>query len=494
MTNLPRSALVGVTSNFAGSAALVVAQLASTAATARLVAPREFGVYAVAQAGAGLAGYFTMNALGNGLLRRSRLGPKTIGTATILSLASALAVTIIILIAAAIWANAWRVPAAASVIRVLAITGFLTSAATVPVALMRRRLRFAAAAIVETGSVVIGLSAGVALAFDLHSALALAAGQAVGAAALLVGAGIMTVDELQVGFDRHDARELFTFAGQVNGLGFTNYVANTAPSWFAARAFGPYVLGIYSRGSLMVALPLTYLSSSVMKVLYPLYGRVRDDLRRTKVLLDEGLTLTTGLVWPAFALVAGASPVIVRILLGARWHGAAPLVALCALAACADLPCGLLTNAAEAFGWMRLIMVRQLAFLIAVAATLFTAYLAHLSLRWLLVGIAVSQWTAYALTLRAFVHRGFLHTGSVLRSQASQGAVAVGAFGAAAACAQILNGAGLLAQAVGQVAIGTGLVGAILLGRSRFPATKILARRMRAASDQDIVRARVAAL
>jgi lipopolysaccharide exporter len=483
MTNLARSALVGVTSNLAGTAVLVVAQIASTAASARLVAPREFGVYAVAQAGVGLAGYFTMNALGSGLLRRSQLGPKTVGTATILSLASSAAVTLVVWLGASPWAHAWGVPAAAGVIRVVAITLFLTSAATVPVALIRRRLRFGAAAFVETGSQVIGLTAGIALAFDLHSALALAAGQAVGAAALLVGAGVMAVDDLQLGFERSDARELFTFASQVSGLSFSSYVTNTAPSWFAARAFGPVTLGIYSRANLMVGLPLTYLSTSVMKVLYPLYGRIRGDLARTKILLDEGLTLTTGLVWPAFALAAGASPVIVRVLLGARWHEAAPLLTLCALAACGNLPCGLLTNAAEAFGWMRLIAIRQIIFFAGISAALLMVYLAGLSLSWLLAGIAAAQWATYAVTLQAFVRRGILDVSVVLRSQLPQGVVAAVAFGAAFACAQLLNGTGLVEQVAGQVAVGMGLVGAILLGRSRFPATKILAHRMRATQN-----------
>jgi MFS family permease len=62
------------------------------------------------------------------------------------------------------------------------------------------------------------------------------------------------------------------------------------------------VLGLYSRAALIVGLPATYLTTGVTKVLYPLYGRVREDLVRTRTLLGEGLILTTGLTWPFFAL------------------------------------------------------------------------------------------------------------------------------------------------------------------------------------------------
>ncbi|MGH2499989.1 MAG: oligosaccharide flippase family protein [Candidatus Limnocylindria bacterium] len=457
---------------------LIVAQIASTAATARLVVPREFGLYATALAASGFAGYFTMVAIGGGLQRRSRLGEKTVGTAMTLSLASSLLISIAVLVGASLWARAWGVPDAASVVRIVAITLFLTSAATVPIALIRRRLEFGKAAVIETSSVVLGLAVGVALAIELHSAVALALGQAVGAATLFVAATAIVRDELRLSFERADARELFTFAGQVGVLDFSAFIAITMPSWFTARAFGPFVLGLYSRASTIVALPLTYAATSIYKVLYPLYGRVRDDLTRTKVLVDEGLTLTTGLGWPLFALVAGASPVIVEVLLGPGWEGAKPLVALFALMACGDLPSELLKNAAQALGWMRLIAVRQAAFFVGVAATLATVHLADLGLNWLLAGLAASQWATYLLTLSPFVRRGLLNARSVMRGQGIHAGAAVAIYGVAAACAHAADGAAIAVQILSLVAVAVAVCAALIVFRSWLPAGRVLGRRL----------------
>lgn len=478
-SSLTRSALSGVLWNWAGSAVLVVAQIASTAATARLVAPRDFGIYATAQAASGFAGYFAMAAIGSGLLRRAQLGAKTVGTAMVLSLGSALLVALVLVSGAPLWARAWGVPDAARLVRVVAFTLFLTSAATVPIALIRRRLQFRRAAIVETGTQLAGLAAGVALAVELHSALALALGQAVGAATLLVVACALARDVLRLSFDRADARELLTFSGQVGVLGLSAYAVNTAPAWFAARVFGPLVLGLYSRANLIVSLPLTYAASSMTKVLYPLYGRVRDDFARTRTLLDEALMLTTGLAWPLFALVAGAAPVVVRVLLGARWHGAAPLLAFIALAACAALPLGLLTNAAEAMGWMRAIAARQAWFAGGVAAALAAVHFAGLDLQWLLAGVAAAQWSAYGVTLQPFIRRGCVDGRAVLRSQITHAAAGIVTFGAAAGCAHGLSEVSLPIQVVAQMAIGIAVFAALFLGRSWFPATDVLIRRVR---------------
>jgi len=79
--SLTESALQGVVWNYSGIAVLIVAQVASTIATARLIAPAWFGVYAAAQAASGLAAYFTFATVGLAVLRRSKLGEKTVGSA-----------------------------------------------------------------------------------------------------------------------------------------------------------------------------------------------------------------------------------------------------------------------------------------------------------------------------------------------------------------------------------------------------------------------------
>ncbi len=324
VSSLTRSALAGVAWNYAG-ATLVVTQIASTAVTARIVSPRQFGAYATAQAAAGILGYFTLSAVGNGLLRRSELLPGAIGTATVISVIGGAIAAVTMWLLADPWATAWHVPAAARVVHVMAVTILLTSGATIPLALLRRRLRFRATAMAETGTQVLGAAVGVGLAIRLHSAFTLAAGQTTAAAVLLAISASLAFRDLELRFSRREARELLGFAGQVRAINFGSYLMNTAPSWYTARIFGTRTLGVYSRASVIVALPLTYLASGLTKVLYPLYGLVRGDQARTRAMLDEGITMATGFAWPVFALIAGAAPVIVKVLLGPGWEGTASL-------------------------------------------------------------------------------------------------------------------------------------------------------------------------
>jgi O-antigen/teichoic acid export membrane protein len=478
VNSLSRRALAGVAWNYAGAAVLVLTQIGSTAATARLISPAGFGAYATALAAAGVLSYLTLSAIGNGVLRRSELGPKTVGTALTLSIVVSAVVAAAMWGLADPWASAWHVPAAARLVRIAALTLFFTSSSTIPLALLRRKLRFGVAAITETTTQVIGAAIAVGLAVDLRSPTALAAGQAAAAAALFSASAILARGDLQLGFARSEARELLGFAGQVGALNFGSYVMNTAPVWFTARAFGAPVLGLYSRANVVVGLPLTYLSGGLMKVLYPLYGRVRSDPARTRILIDEGITMGTGFVWPFFAVVAGAAPVIVRVLLGPGWNGTAPLLALFALVACGDLPCGLLTNAGEAFGWMRMIWGRQLTFFVLIAVDIAAVHFLGLGVTALVGGIAVAQWIAYAFTISAFVRRDVLEIRAVALSHGAHAALSLGGFGAAALVARGLGGTPLAVQTVGEVAVGLTLGVVVLLGRSWHPATRVLAHRL----------------
>ena len=133
----------------------------------------------------------------------------------------------------------------------------------------------------DTATQIGGIVVGVLLAVLLHSALALAIGQLVAGATLFCWAVALARRDIRFHFDVAEGRELFTYGGQLSGLYLGFFAAYTLPGWVAGRAYGAATLGLYSRSSLIVTLPLTYVTSGISKVLFPLYGRVCDDAVRT---------------------------------------------------------------------------------------------------------------------------------------------------------------------------------------------------------------------
>ena len=478
VTSLTRSALSGTAWNYAGAAVLVVVQIVSTAATARLIPPREFGLYATAQAAAGIFGYFTLSAVGQGLIRRAHLGPRAVGTAQTISLISGAAVALPMWFLASLWSDAWHIPDAAPLVRVMAVTLFLVSSATVPLALLRRGLRFRDAASAEVGTQVVGITAGVLLAVQMHSAMALAIGQTIAAGALLVSTSLLAKRDLRLDFAVSEARYLTSFAGQVGAQNVGFFTLYTAPGWVIARLFGARDLGLYSRANVIVGLPLNYLTTGLVKVMYPFYGRVGGQLPRIRALLSEAITIATGFAWLFLALVAGASPIIVEVLLGRGWHGASTLIPLCALIASANLPWVLLANAAEAFRWMRVVWSVQAAYAVVLVAGFALVRFASLESKDVLVAAAAAQWTAYLFLVRVFTHRGFLAARMIVNGHLVHGGIAVVAYGAAVACTHLLRGETLLLQVIGQLAVAAVAGCLLFVGRFRIPCSRVLGERL----------------
>jgi hypothetical protein len=186
-----------------------------------------------------------------------------------------------------------------------------------------------------------------------------------------------------------------------------------------------------------------------------------------------------------FGLIAGASSVVVDVLLGPRWTGTALLIVLVAFGGCASLPTILLTSAAEAFGWMRSIWRRQMVLGALLGAVMAIAYVAKAGLIGYLVGVAAVQWVVYFQMIGVFVRRGVLESRAVRRTQIVHGFVSVLAFLAAAGVAWLLHGSGLAVRALAETVVGVGVFGAIAAGRRWFPATRVFALRLEQAIDGD---------
>ena len=394
-----------------------------------------------------------------------------------LSIVSGGLVAVTMCLVAVPWSNAWDVPAT-SLVRVAALALFLVSCSTVPLAMLRRALRFRAAAGVETGTQVVGVAVGVILAFQLHSAMALVIGQTVAAFALLAATTWLARSKLQFSFDRGEARELFSFAGHVSALNIGFYTLNTAPGWAISRGFGAHSLGLYSRANLIVGLPLNYLTTGIAKVVYPLYGRIGSVVSRRRALVSEAMVVATGFVWLPIALAAGAAPIVIDVLLGPGWGGAPDILRLCALIACANLPWVLLANAAEAFGWMQLVWRWQAVYLTVLVASATVVYALGLSVNELLAGVAAAQWAGYGLAVITFVRRSVLDSRLVAASHIVHGLTAIVMFACSAWCAYLVQDMDVAVQVSAELAVAVGCALVLFLARRWFPASRVLERRL----------------
>ena len=379
--SLARRSIRGAAWNYGGAVVITVGQLAYTALTARLVSPAEFGAYAVAQALLALVGYFTLGTIGNAIIRQPSLDRRMIGTAVTMTAAAGSTVAVVVLAIAPLWTEIWRSPEATVLLRLYAPQMLLGALAIVPLALLRRNLRYRSASIIETSAVLVGFAIGAGLALELRNAEALVLGQVAGACALAIFGVLATRSQLAIAYGRSEARSLFSFSAQVSLQNLGHYVNTVLPSFAVSRSLGATNLGFYSRGSLLVGLPLTFLAQGVTKTLYPIFPRFRNDDAECRRMMIDVASVTTTFVWPLFGALAGLAPLVVHLLLGPRWAPVAAIVVPLCLYAALNFAYATFTSFAESFGYLRQIWLIQACWTIVLVGSLAVAVAANADMR-----------------------------------------------------------------------------------------------------------------
>jgi O-antigen/teichoic acid export membrane protein len=415
--SLAQRGIRGAAWNYSGAGVVIVAQLLYTALTARLISPAEFGAYATAQALLMLVGYFTLSTVGNAIIRHPSVDRRVVGTALMLTGAAGAVVSLFVLAAAGLWADLWRSPDATSLIRLYAPLTLLGGLAVVPVSLLRRDLRYRSATLIETTSTLIGFGIGAGLAWQLRNAEALVAGQVAAAGALLALGVLATRSQLSVSYSRSHARSLFSFSSQVSLQNLGHYLNNILPTFAVSRFLGQVSLGFFSRASLLVGLPQTFLAQGIQKTLYPIYPRFRDNEEECRRMMTDVASVTTTLVWPLFAALAGFAPLVVEILLGARWAPAAAVVGPLCLYAAANLAYAVFASFTESFGYLRQIWLIQIGWTMALVCSLAVAVRADADMRAIVLVAAGIQIAVHVLQLTLLARVRLVDAVGTLRAE-----------------------------------------------------------------------------
>ena len=128
-------------------------------------------------------------------------------------------------------------------------------------------------------------------------------------------------------------KSLLVFGGSVTGNGILNILGRNIDQVLIGWYWGALPLGLYERGYRLLMSPTNTVMVPLYSVGMPALSRLHDDperYRRAYLSLSEKLAMLTV---PAAALMVVTADWIVVLLLGAQWHGAAPIVAWLGVAA-----------------------------------------------------------------------------------------------------------------------------------------------------------------
>jgi O-antigen/teichoic acid export membrane protein len=314
--------LSGLVARLGGPAFLVV--------LARILAPEDFGLMAVAMVVVAFAGLFQDLGLKAALVQRKE-APEALRLAVFWGSAAIGAAWFAGLWLVAPWAaEAFRNPAVTEILRALCVTFLLTPLGTVPEALLLRELAFRPLFAVELVPSLVPGAVAVALGLAGLGVWALVWGT-VTAAALRTLVLWRMVPWRPRGWPPRGAwHGLWRFGGWLSLEALLGWSITYVDQAFAGRFLGTAALGYYRMGHALALLPAAGVSQVLARVLLPAYSRHQDDRALLREAFERCVHMVAVVTVPVGAAAMAFADPLVPLVLGARWAPAVPVVQLLA--------------------------------------------------------------------------------------------------------------------------------------------------------------------
>jgi O-antigen/teichoic acid export membrane protein len=358
---------------------------------ARLLEPKDFGVFAIVQFALNFFAFFGDAGLGGGLIQK-----KLVPTERELSSVfwAQILISVAVICAVALFSRAISIiwpdlPAGAVwILRALSLSLLLTSIRTVPAILMERELQFG-----RLGALDLALSA----SFYVTAAVFAWGGYGVWALTLavlmqgFVGAVLAYAFRPfrpRAALDRELLRPIFRFGVPFQLNRVVGFLNSAVTPIYAGSVLGAKPVGLVNWAQNTAYFPLK-LVEIVGRVTFPLYSRLQDDRPLLGESLGRSIQLCAAFTSFFVALFAGMGTQVIQVIYGDKWLPALPLLYVYAAAISVGFVTPLVATALEATGRPKLVLW------LAIFTTL---------LNWLIVPIVTARWGMLGFSLGYSVH------------------------------------------------------------------------------------------
>ena len=325
LTNLKGHTISSGAVTVSAQGAKFLLNMASTMILARLLMPRDFGLVAMVMTVANFLRVFKDAGLSIATVQRERITHAQVSNLFWINVAVSAVSTLVLAASAPIIARFYGNPRLIPITLFLSVT-FLISGSTIQhQALLKRQMRFKALAVIEVGSMVVGVFVAV-----LMAALGYGYWSLLGSSLSIQTAGLILTWSVsrwrpQLPTRHSGIGPLVSFGAHRTAGDFILSLARGSDNLLIGRSYGSAALGLYSRASALLIAPLEQFLYPINVVFIPALSRLQSQperYRSTFLRLYEAIALA-GFFFTGLCL-ALARP-LTLVLLGPKWGQAAAI-------------------------------------------------------------------------------------------------------------------------------------------------------------------------
>jgi lipopolysaccharide exporter len=352
---------------------------------AHILAPDEFGAYAVALTASAVLINFAEFGMSAYLMRHGEFDERGPTVATV-AMGTSLLMFTLMWTTAPVLSRFMGSPEATPVVRFMSLTLILVGLAVVPAADMGRNFLQRKQFAVDAANFLVTTVVTIAMAASGVGAMSLAVGRIAGQATATALAFALVKRVPRFGWDNEIVRPAFWFAVPLASANVVSWLVLTVDNAIVGHVLGPSSLGAYALAFNVATWPMSVIGAPLRAVAMPGFARAADEKSARPDSLARLTWVTASVAMPVGTLLAVLSGPVVEFLYGTRWAPAA--AALGGLAV---------------FGGLRVVFDLWVSFMIAHGATRSVMWV---QLLWLGVMIPGMTWAVegHALSGAGWAH------------------------------------------------------------------------------------------
>jgi len=300
---------------------------------ARLLAPEDFGLMAIAMSVIAFSQGTTSTGFESALIQKQDRPEDFLNTAWTFELTRYLILFFVIFLAAPLFASLFNEPRAVAILRVISISLVFRGLRNIGVVYFRKNLDFKKQFVMEVMPIACNILVVIPLAFYLKNVWALVLASLTTSITTCFISYVIHPYRPRLDFSIKKARNLFHFGKWIFGMSIVGMVKAQGMTIFVGKFLGMSTLGFYERANVFSSRLLQQASVIVWKVGYPAYAQLQVDPDRFKRAYLKTLQILTFTGIPMAGGIFVLSGDFVPLFLTDKWLPIVPLMQILSLQA-----------------------------------------------------------------------------------------------------------------------------------------------------------------
>ncbi len=298
---------------------------------ARLLDIADYGVITMLTIFIAISQVFVQSGLNTALIQKKEVDDTDLSSAFYVSLGIASVLYGTLFFCAPLIATFFDSPVLTSALRVLALILFPGAMLSIQNAVVARQMQFRKLMLLSLTSTVVSGAVGIGMAYAGFGHWALVAQQLTNQTVLACLLFWQIDFRPKLLFHTKRVLELLSFGWKLLAPSLLETGYNNLRSLVIAKQFGDVAVGYYHRGKQFPELLMNAVNGSIQGVMLPVLSEKQDDTLRMKQMMRRSVMVSSFLVLPAMAGLAGVATPLVTLLLTEKWLVCVPFLQICCI-------------------------------------------------------------------------------------------------------------------------------------------------------------------